>query len=114
MALAQRPATAWFLAGEEREWLQRRQDKEQALRQAELASSGKAWGAPSEQPLVINLGCNQFKDILSHAPLLVFLLSRLWYCGCTGVMDVVGFHMGPPHVTTIVLMALCCALQRLW
>ena len=45
MALAARPGTAWFLAAEEREWLQRRQDREQARRQAELAASGKAWGA---------------------------------------------------------------------
>ena len=44
VALAARPGTAWFLAGEEREWLQRRQDREQARRQAELARSGKAWG----------------------------------------------------------------------
>ena len=39
-ALAARPGTAWFLAGEERAWLQRRQDREQARRQAELAASG--------------------------------------------------------------------------
>ena len=45
VALAARPGSAWFLAAEEREWLQRRQDREQARRQAELAASGKAWGA---------------------------------------------------------------------
>lgn len=44
VALAARPGSAWFLSAEERMWLQTRQDRELALRQAELASSGKAWG----------------------------------------------------------------------
>ena len=47
VALAARPSSAWFLAADEREWLQRRQDREQARRQTELAASGKAWGALS-------------------------------------------------------------------
>ena len=46
MALAARPASAWFLLEEQREWLQARQDQEQARRQADLAKSGKAWGKP--------------------------------------------------------------------
>ena len=47
VALASRPASAWFLSEEQREWLQARQDQEQAHRQAELAKSGKAWGVRS-------------------------------------------------------------------
>ncbi|CAL5220999.1 g3114 [Coccomyxa viridis] len=43
VALAACPASAWFLSREQREWLQKRQDQEQARRQADLAKSGKAW-----------------------------------------------------------------------
>jgi len=44
VALAARPATAWFLSQDERRWLQERQDEEQIRRESELAKSGRAWG----------------------------------------------------------------------
>ena len=47
VALAARPASAWFLSKEQREWLQERQDQEERHRQAELAKSGRAWGGRS-------------------------------------------------------------------